>query len=147
MKVNIQKLDNLAPTPAYATEGAAGFDFHAILPDDRHEVVIPSGDSAVFKTGLAFSVPAGHVMLVFSRSGHGFKNGVVLANGTGVIDSDYRGEVMLKLTNHGDAPFTVKSFDRVAQGVIVQHLRAEFNVVDALDDTQRGTGGFGSTGQ
>ena len=100
-----------------------------------------------FRTGLSFEIPAGHVMLVLcSRNGHGFKHGIRLVNGAGVIDSDYRGEVMVGLRNDSPLRFEVKAGDRVAQALIVPVPSVQFVEVDTLGDTERGAGGFGSTG-
>jgi dUTP pyrophosphatase len=142
MKVKIKKLHPDAVLPKYATPGAACFDLHAIEGGG-----IDACGSMNFATGLSFEVPAGHVMLIYSRSGHGFKNGVRLANGTGVIDSDYRGEVVVKLHNDGTRCFDVNPGDRIAQAMIVPIPQVELVEVDELTDTERGTGGLGSTGR
>lgn len=142
MQVKIKQTHTSSKIPTYGTDGAACFDLYAI---DDHEIS-PAGGSKAIPTGLCFEVPQGHVMMVYSRSGHGFKNGVRLANATGVIDSDYRGEVMVKLTNDGNSWFDIKSGDRIAQAMIIPVQQVEFDVVDELSDTERGTGGFGSTG-
>ncbi len=134
MILRIKKLHPNATVPTYATDGAACFDLHAATAsDDRME----------FDTGLAFEVPADHVMLVFSRSGHGFKDGATLVNSVGVIDSDYRGSVRVKLT----APVTGGVGARIAQAMVLPVQRVSFVVSDDLSDTARGTGGLGSTGQ
>ncbi len=99
-----------------------------------------------FRTGLAFEVPHGHVLKVFSRSGHGFKYGVRLANGTGIIDSDYRGELMVCLKNDGPEPMVVHHGDRITQAMLVPIPQVELIEVQELSDTERGAGGFGSTG-
>jgi dUTP pyrophosphatase len=101
----------------------------------------------VFATGLSFEIPEGHVMKVFSRSGHGFKQGLRLSNGTGIIDSDYRGELMVKLHNDGVKTAYIAAGERIAQGMIVPVEQAEFVFADSLSDTERGTGGLGSTGR
>lgn len=142
MKVKIKLTHTSAKIPTYGSDGAACFDLYAI---DNHEIS-PAGGAKAIPTGLAFEIPQGHVMMVYSRSGHGFKNGVRLANATGVIDSDYRGEVMVKLTNDGNSWFDIKSGDRIAQAMIIPVEQVEFDAVDDLSDTERGTGGFGSTG-
>src|SRR5690606_29317518 len=105
---------------------------------------------AVIRTGLSFEIPEGHVMLIFSRSGHGFKNNIRLANCVGVIDADYRGEVMVKLTHDrrfGDFDFPVEPGDRIAQVMVIPFPRVTFEEVEELSSTERGEGGFGSTGQ
>lgn len=153
MNVKIKKLHRDAVVPTYGTSGAACFDLYAIddadmsslLPSDCHMPVEFYG-ACTFRTGLAFEVPEGHVLQVYSRSGHGFKHGVRLSNCTGIIDSDYRGELMVKLHNDGDEPFIVKKGDRIAQAMIVPVEQVSFDVVDYLSGTDRGDGGFGSTG-
>lgn len=142
MKLKFKKLHATAIIPKYQTPGAACFDLHSIQTGKA----VGLGGSAVFRTGLAFEVPDGWVMKIYSRSGHGFKNLTCLANSTGVIDSDYRGEVMVKLINHGINDFQVIAGDRIAQAMLERVERVEFEVVDELSDTERGAGGFGSTG-
>lgn len=133
-----------ATEPAYANPGDACFDLRAILDDGP--VTIEPGKAQVFGTGLIFEVPTGYVLKVYSRSGHGFKNDVSLSNGTGVIDSSFRGQVMVKLRNDGDAPFTVNDGDRIAQGMLEAFPHVTFKVVERLTETERGAGGLGSTG-
>jgi len=161
LRLKIKKLHPNAVVPQYATPGAACFDLHA-LPGDYLSRAIGPGDKSTFRTGLSFEVPKGHVMLVFSRSGHGFKNDIRLANCVGVIDSDYRGEVMVKLTCDDENPLLMpndlaataadKSYlvinagDRIAQAMLVPIPQVELVEVDELSDTERGAGGFGSTG-
>ena len=159
MELKIKRLHPNAVVPSYATEGAACFDLTAATVCGRTEFGehVWNGEPVICGTGLAIEIPAGHVMLVFSRSGHGFKNDVRLANCTGVIDSDYRGELMVKLTSDmGElreqlevpnvAPLFVRPGDRVAQAMILPVERVQFAVVDELGGTARGQGGFGSTG-
>jgi dUTP pyrophosphatase len=142
MQVKIKKLHPNAVIPQYATTGAACFDLVSV-----NEVMItPGREHVALKTGLAFEIPEGYVMMVYSRSGHGFKNGIRLANGTGVIDSDYRGEVMVKMHNDGSTALLVNAGERIAQAMIIPALQVELEVVDELSDTARGSGGFGSTG-
>lgn len=142
MQVKIKKLHTNAVIPQYATTGAACFDLVSV-----NEVMLtPGREHVALKTGLAFEIPEGYVMMVYSRSGHGFKNGVRLANGTGVIDSDYRGEVMVKMHNDGSTALLVNAGERIAQAMIVPAMQVELQVVDELSDTARGSGGFGSTG-
>lgn len=147
MKVKIKKLHPDAVMPQYASSGAACFDLHALLEDGEVNGVFP-GMPLVISTGLAFEIPEGHVMLVFSRSGHGFKNDVRLSNCVGVIDHDYRGEVKVKLANDQDefGGLFVSPGDRIAQALIVPFPKVEFDWADELSDTERGEGGFGSTG-
>lgn len=143
MKVKVKKTHPDAIVPQYATEGAACFDLHAL---EGGEVGACSAGVPI-RTGLSFEIPPGHVMRVYSRSGHGFKQGIRLANSVGLIDSDYRGEVMVKLRNDSVLRFDYQPGDRIAQALIEPIDRAEFEVVDELSETERGTGGFGSTGQ
>ena len=139
------KIGTQIPAPFYASAGAAAMDLHACIDAP---VVIPAGGRAVIPTGLAIALPsADYVALVFARSGLGIKHGVAPANCVGVIDSDYRGEVMVGLQNSGDADYTIQPADRIAQLMITPVIQATVTMVDELDDTARGTGGFGSTGK
>ena len=141
--VNIKKVHEDAVVPEYATPGSACFDLVSI-----HDGKVEYGDPGLFSTGLVFEVPVGHVMNIYSRSGHGFKEEIRLANCVGKIDSDYRGEVMVKLTSDGlhRGAFHVKAGDRIAQAEIVPIQQVEFEVVESISETERGEGGFGSTG-
>lgn len=147
MQIKIKKLHPDAVIPKYATAGAACFDLCAIVPPG--EAFVRYTEPALFATGLSFEIPQGHVMLIFSRSGHGFNADTRLANCVGVIDSDYRGEVMVKLTRDPRSvyvyPIRVAHGDRIAQAMVVPYPRVEFIEGD-LSETQRGAGGFGSTG-
>ncbi len=147
MKLKIKKLHDNAVLPKYATAGAACFDLHAV--GVKVPTPIYHKNPEVFRTGLAFEVPEGWVMLVFSRSGNGFKNDTRLSNCEGVIDSDYRGEVMVKLARDcsPSAPMIVKDGDRIAQAMLVRVEQWEFELAEELSSTERGDGGFGSTGQ
>ena len=134
-----------AKLPCRATAGAAAYDLCACLEKD---VVIPAGGYAAVPTGIAIELPdESCVALVFSRSGHGFKKGVTLTNSVGVIDSDYRGELTVGLINHGKEPFKICAGDRIAQLMIIKLADLALTRVDVLDDTERGEGGFGSTGR
>lgn len=150
MQVKVKKLHPDAIMPQYATEGAACFDLHAIgdglLPIGDGGLPIEFYGSVIFRTGLSFEIPQGYAMMVYSRSGHGFKHDTRLANCVGVIDSDYRGELLVKLTNDGEESFVVRKNDRIAQAMIVPVPRVELVEADSLGDTERGAGGFGSTG-
>jgi len=139
--VNIKKLNDLAVIPQYQTSGAAGFDLHS-----TEEVVIMPGDTHLVSTGLAFAVPERFELQVRPRSGLSAKTKLRVANSPGTVDSDYRGEVKIILTNTGHVPSVIKVGDRVAQGVLCPVYRADFKVVDELDETSRGSGGIGSTG-
>lgn len=136
-----KRMDERAIIPARSTDGAACFDLHAL-----HGGVVPAGGSFDFSTGLAFEIPHGHVMFVFSRSGHAFKHGIRLVNSVGVIDSDYRGIVAAKLHNDGRTDFPVRAGDRIAQALVLPVPLVCLVEVFALTDTARGAGGFGSTG-
>lgn len=141
MKLKIKRLSDAAIVPKYATSGSACFDLHA-----THNGVVLPGNAMAFATDLAFEVPDGWVMKLYSRSGHGFKHGVRLANTTGIIDSDYRGHVPVMLHNDGLIDFQVVAGDRIAQAMLERVEQVEFEVVDELSTTDRGAGGFGSTG-
>lgn len=145
MEIKIKKLHQDAFVPEYQTAGAACFDFHSI---NRLARFVDEGTPEIFDTGLSFEIPDGHVMLIFSRSGHGFKSDIRLANCVGVIDSDYRGEVKVKLTcdKEHPIPLSVSFGDRIAQGIVVPFPRVSFVVTDELSETDRGAGGFGHTG-
>jgi dUTP pyrophosphatase len=150
--MKVKKLYPDAQLPTYATEGSACFDLYAYMPGvgviDLGGTVW-SDDALTFDTGLAFEIPPGWCMLIFSRSGHGFKNDVRLANCVGVIDSDYREEVKVRLS--ADQPLRrslgVKHGDRIAQGMLVPVERVTFEEVDFLDKPGTRSGGFGSTGR
>jgi dUTP pyrophosphatase len=150
MKLKIKKLHTEAVIPQYATAGAACFDLRAVIDDETHRqhgLTVSPGTQEVVRTGLAFAVPEGFVMLIYSRSGHGFKNSVRLSNSVGVLDSDYRGECMVALQNDGRAKFKVSNGDRIAQAMLVPIPAIEFDECVDLDVTGRGAGGFGSTGR
>ncbi len=131
------------PLPAYATDGAAGMDVVAAL--DAPLILAP-GHRAAIPTGLAMAIPPGFEVQVRPRSGLAAKHGLTVANAPGTIDSDYRGEVKVLLVNLGDAPVTIERGMRIAQLVPAAVTRAALTIVDRLDDTARGDGGFGSTG-
>ena len=139
------KIGREIPAPYYASAGAAAMDLHACLDQ---AVTIPAGKRAVIPTGIAIALPSSeYVALVFARSGLGIKHGVAPANCVGVIDSDYRGEVMVGLQNSGDQDYTIQPGDRIAQLMISPVIQAQIQMVEELDDTARGAGGFGSTGK
>ena len=148
MKLQIQalseKIGREIPLPYYATEGAAAVDLHACIDE---AVTLPPGGRALLPTGLAAAIPAGHVGILAVRSSMGIRHGVTLSNGVGVIDSDYRGQVHVGLHNLSGEPYTVQPGDRVAQLLVVPVAAPEIEVVDALPETVRGAGGFGSTGR
>ena len=138
------KIGTEIPLPYYATPGAAAMDLHACLEEP---VVIPAGERRVIPTGLAIALPsADYVALVLARSGLGVKHGVAPANCVGVIDSDYRGEILVGLQNSGREDVPIRPGDRIAQLMVVPAVQARIRLVEELDETQRGAGGFGSTG-
>ena len=132
-----------AKLPLYKTSGAAGADICALL---EKPLVIESGKSAMVPTGLFFEIPEGYEVQIRPRSGLAAKNGVTVLNTPGTIDSDYRGEINVILINLGDKPFTVNNGDRIAQMLVAPVIQADFSLVTSLDETERGAGGFGSTG-
>ncbi len=138
------------PLPSYATAGSAGMDLRACIDAPLYLPGTASGisNAALVPTGIAIELPGpGYVALVFARSGLAVKQGITLSNGVGVIDSDYRGEVKVALTNLGAKPYTIQPGERIAQLVILPVEQAQVTVVPELDDTDRGAGGFGSTGK
>ena len=141
--MKIKKLCDKATLPVYASEYAAGADLYACLDEP---VTIEPNQTKLIKTGLAMAIPEGLAGLIYARSGLASKRGLAPANKVGVIDSDYRGEVMVALHNHGTTPQTVEHGERIAQLVLAPVVTASFDVVDDLDSTARGEGGFGSTG-
>lgn len=151
MQLKFKQLDPAAELPRYATDGAACFDIKVLCEKDcdptRWKLTI-FNDSIVCRTGLSVEVPPGYALMLYSRSGHGFKDDVRLANCVGVIDSDYRGELMVKLTCDSlDGEFTVNAGDRIVQGMLVPAPQHELEWADELSDTARGAGGFGHTGK
>lgn len=141
VKMKVKLVDDRASMPQKATIGAACVDIQSIDGG-----TVKAGKAATFRTGLSFEIPENFMMMVFSRSGHGFKKGIRLANGTGIIDSDYRGELMVALFNDSDVDFTVAPGDRIAQAVVVPVPELEMELATELSSTERGEGGFGSTG-
>ncbi|MDD6284566.1 MAG: dUTP diphosphatase [Firmicutes bacterium] len=143
LKVNVKRLDSRAVLPTYGSQFAAGADLYAVTDGD---VVIEPGQTVLIHTGLAAEIPIGYAGLIYARSGLASKKGLAPANKVGVVDADYRGEIMVALHNHSDAAASVTHGERIAQLVIAPFLAADFNEVDELNDTERGSGGFGSTG-
>lgn len=144
MKVRIKKLNENAIVPTYGTEFSAGADLYARLDE---AVAIGAGQTKFISTGLAVEIPVGYVGLVYARSGLASKKGLAPANKVGVIDSDYRGEIMVALYNQSSEERIVEDGERIAQMVIAPYIKADFEVSETLDDTARGEGGFGSTGK
>lgn len=130
--------------PTYATKGSAGMDLRANLQED---VVIAPGERKLISTGLFIELPVGYEAQIRPRSGLALKKGVTVLNSPGTIDADYRGEIGIILINHGEESFTVANGERIAQMVIAKHETVEFEQVESLDETERGSGGFGSTGK
>ena len=141
--MNIKKLKESATVPTYGSAYAAGADLYAC---EEGEVTVNPGETKLIHTGIAMEIPEGLVGLIYARSGLASKRGLAPANKVGVIDSDYRGEIMVALHNHGTAPQTIATGERIAQIVFAPYYAASFTVVDELSDTVRGAGGFGSTG-
>ena len=140
--VNIKKLTPDAVTPKYGSEFAAGADLYAC----GESTDIAPGETKLIHTGIAVELPLGTVGLIYARSGLASKRGLAPANKVGVVDCDYRGEVMVALHNHTDVPQTIAQGERIAQLVIAPYVVAEFEEADELSETVRGEGGFGSTG-
>ena len=146
--VEIQRLphaEGLA-LPVYQTAHAAGLDLQAAVPEDK-PLTLPPGQRALVPTGLMIAVPPGHEAQVRPRSGLALKHGVTVLNSPGTVDADYRGEVSVLLINHGDEPFTIRRGERIAQLVIAAVTQANLVTVASLSPTDRGSGGFGSTGR
>lgn len=145
MTLNIKKLNDNAIIPKAATGGSAGMDLYACLDLD---VVLKPGERALIPTGIAIALPdSSYVAYIYARSGLAIKNGITLSNCVGVVDSDYRGEIKVGLVNLSDKDYTVTSGDRIAQMVIAPVIIPEISEVVELDETERGAGGFGSTGK
>ncbi len=142
--LNIKKLDEKAKIPVYGTEEAAGFDLYGI---NEEEVTIKAHETVLIKTGLGMEIPKGYAGLIFARSGLATKKGLAPANCVGIVDADYRGEVMVALHNHTNEDKTIEPFERIAQMVIMPYLKVNFQEVQELTDTKRGNNGFGSTGK
>ena len=142
-KIKFIKLDKNATVPSYGTEFSAGADLYA-LPGQ--EIVLEPNQTTLVHTGIALEIPEGYAGFVFARSGIATKRGLAPANKVGVIDSDYRGEIMVALHNHSEKVQKIEDNERVAQLVIMPYLKAEFIEANTLEDTKRSSGGFGSTG-
>lgn len=142
-KVNVKKLHPKASLPVYGTEFSAGADLHACLDEP---VTIQPNETKLISIGIAMELPVGYAGLVYARSSLASKRGLAPANKVGVVDCDYRGEFFVPLRNHGDVPQTVQHGDRIAQMILTPYLTANFVEAEELSQTQRGEGGFGSTG-
>ena len=143
IKVNFKKLNEDAVAPTYGSEFAAGADLYAF---EDGEVTIEAGETKLIHTGLSLEIPEGYAGLIYARSGIATKRGLAPANKVGVIDSDYRGEIMVALHNHSTQAQPIADKERVAQLVITPFLKVEYTETEELSDTVRGEGGFGSTG-
>lgn len=142
--ISVKKLRETAQLPTYGSAGAGGADLYACLEE---EVLIAPGGTAFIPTGIAMEIPQGCVGLIYARSGMACKRGLAPANKVGVIDSDYRGEILVALYNHSHQDQKIADGERIAQMVITPVLTPEYILVEELSDTQRGLGGFGSTGK
>ncbi len=143
--VKIKKLDPNAIVPSYGSPYAAGADLYALTNGET--VTICPHETVFVHTGIAMEIPVGFAGLIYARSGTACKRGLAPANKVGVVDSDYRGEVMVALHNHSEIAQSIEDGERIAQMVIAPYLTADFIEASALDDTDRGEGGFGSTGK
>ncbi len=141
--IKLKKLNENAVVPTYGSEFSAGADLYACTTD---EIKIKSGETKLIPTGLAMEIPVGYAGFIYARSGLASKKGLAPANKVGVVDSDYRGEIMVALHNHSNEEKVIEAKERIAQLVIAPFLKVNFQETDSLDDTDRGTGGFGSTG-
>lgn len=141
-RVRFKKLDPEAVVPVYGTDYSAGADLVSLT-----DVTIAPGATALVHTGLALEIPSGLVGLVCARSGLASKHGIAPSNKVGVIDSDYRGEIMVSLHNHSGEPWHIAKGDRAAQLILTPYIQADFEETSELKDTERGAGGFGSTGR
>jgi len=142
-KILIKKLSKTAIIPKYETQGASGVDISANINED---LTLATNESTLVPTGIAVSIPQGFEIQIRPRSGLAAKKGISVLNTPGTIDADYRGEIKVILINHGNEPFIIRNGDRIAQMVVCPIVQAKFEQVDELSDTERGSGGFGSTG-
>ena len=145
MKIALEKLHPQAVLPRYATPSSAGADLCALLQEDS--IMIEAGETKLLHTGIAVAIPEGYVGLICARSGLSVKEGLAPANKVGVIDADYRGELMVALHNHSQEERKVTQGQRIAQLLIMPVVQGEFTEVSSLSSTERGEGGFGSTGK
>lgn len=143
-EIKVKKLRENAVVPKIATSGSAAADLYACIDE---EVTVFAGKSTVIPVGIAIAVPEGYGAFIFARSGLGIKHGIAPRNCVGVIDSDYRGEICVGLQNSSDEDYVIKPNDRIAQMAIMPVMPAKYVLCDELSDTERGEGGFGSTGK
>lgn len=144
VRVNLTSPYGIVPT--YGTDGAAAFDFYYAAHEEDYVSLYP-GERTTLSLGICMEVPEKHVLLMFSRSGHGFKNGIRLSNCVGVIDSDYRGEIAVAIHNDGETRVRFYGTERIAQGIIMPIPTVNFVLTEELSNTERGSAGFGSTGK
>lgn len=145
MTIKVKKLKDEAVVPSRATEGSAGCDLYACIAES---LTLEPGGLSMIPTGIAIELPEnGYAAFLFARSGLGVKHGICLSNGVGVVDSDYRGEICVGLCNVSDKPYVITPGERIAQMVIMPVVCADFMLCDELSETQRGNGGFGSSGK
>lgn len=144
MNLNIKKLDDRAILPTYGSEFSAGADLYACMGEP---VSVKAGETVLIHTGLAMEIPEGYAGLIYARSGLAMKKGLAPANKVGVIDADYRGEIMVPLLNHSKEERVIEHGERIAQMVITSFVTAQWTLTEELNGTERGTGGFGSTGR
>ena len=144
LEIKVKRLSERAIIPKYQTEGSACFDIHALI-NSPYDIINPK-DQLLVKTGLAFEIPIGYELQIRPRSGLAKKHKITVTNSPGTLDSDYRGELMILIYNLGDQPFSINSGDRIAQCAVCPVVNALITEVEELDDTDRGSGGFGSTG-
>jgi dUTP pyrophosphatase len=144
MKIEVKKLRPNAVLPQYQTKHSAGMDLHACVEEP---MILKPNERFAVPTGISVSIPTGYEMQIRGRSSLALKNGVSVANGVGTIDADYRGEIHAILINKGENDFVINPGDRVAQAIISKYEKVQWQEVKELDETTRGTGGFGSTGK
>ncbi len=145
IKVNFKKLNDNAKVPTYGSPYSAGADLYACTNGET--VSFQPNETKIIHTGIAMEIPEGYAGLIYARSGIANKRGLAPSNKVGVVDSDYRGEIMVSLHNHSNEVQEISDFERIAQMVIAPFLKVDYTEVDELSDTERGTGGFGSTGK
>jgi dUTP pyrophosphatase len=143
MRIKVTRLHNQATIPSYQTQDAAGMDLHARLDEP---VTLKPLERYAVSTGLAVSLPSGYEAQIRARSGLSYKHGITLVNGIGTVDADYRGEIGVLLVNLSNEPFVIEPNMRIAQMVIAQYQQIEWDEVESLDESERGKGGYGSTG-
>lgn len=146
-KVNLKKINDDALIPTRGSKEAAGYDLYAYIKNDDNSITIEPHQTVMVNTGISLTAPKGCFCAIFARSGMAAKQGLAPANKVGVVDSDYTGEIMVALHNHGNEPKTIFDQDRIAQIVFVPYTEVFFQEVDTLKSTERGAGGFGSTNQ